>query len=73
MFLVKTDSWYLERIIWMLAGVMTLGSVSLGVYFSPYWFILTGIVGINQIILALTGFCPMTVVLNKFGVKSRIA
>jgi hypothetical protein len=73
MFLVKTDTWYLERIIWMLAGVMTLGSVSLGIYFSPYWFILTGIVGINQIILAFTGFCPMTVVLNKFGVKSRIA
>lgn len=73
MFLVKTDSWYLERIVWMVAGVMTLGSVILGIYFSPYWFILTGIVGINQIILSFTGFCPMTVMLNKFGIKSRIA
>lgn len=72
MFLAKTDSWYLERIIWLMAGTFTLASVALGYFFSPYWFILTGLVGMNQVILALTGFCPMTVILNKTGCKSRI-
>jgi hypothetical protein len=72
MFLAKTDSWYLERIIWLMAGIFTLASVALGYYVSPYWFILTILVGFNQVILSLTGFCPMTVILNKAGCKSRI-
>jgi len=72
MFLEKTDTWYLERLIWLIAGLFTLGSVILGYFFSPYWFFLTGLVGINQIILSLTGFCPMTVLLHRLGCKSRI-
>ena len=55
MFLAKTDNWYMERIIWLLAGVFTIASVGLGVFVHPYWFILTGIVGLNQIVLSLAG------------------
>lgn len=51
MFLAKTDNWYMERIIWLLAGVFTIASVGLGVFVHPFWFILTGIVGLNQIVL----------------------
>lgn len=72
MFLLKTDRWYLERVIWFLAGVFTMVSVILGNFHHPYWFILTGVVGLNQLILSLTGFCPMTVFLNKMGCQSRI-
>lgn len=72
MFLAKTDNWYMERIIWLLAGVFTIASVGLGVFVHPYWLILTGIVGLNQVVLSLTGFCPMTIFLNKLGCKSRI-
>ncbi len=72
MFIAKTDRWYLERVIPLIAGIFTLGSLGLGILVSPYWFILTGIVGLNQIILSMTGFCPMTVFLDKLGCKSRI-
>ncbi|HRG46686.1 MAG: DUF2892 domain-containing protein [Leptospiraceae bacterium] len=72
MFLAKTDNWYMERIIWLLAGVFTIASVGLGVFVHPYWLILTGIVGLNQVVLSLTGFCPMTIFLNSLGCKSRI-
>jgi hypothetical protein len=72
MFLAKTDNWYMERIIWLLAGLFTIASVGLGIFVNPYWFILTSLVGLNQIILSLTGFCPMTVFLNYLGIRSRV-
>ncbi len=71
-FLAKVDTWYLERVIWLMAGAFTIASVALGYFHHPYWFLFTGIVGLNQIILSLTGFCPMTVLLDKLGCKSRL-
>jgi len=72
MFLAKTDKWYMERTIPLLAGIFTIVSLGLGILVSPYWFILTGLVGVNQMILSLTGFCPMTILLDRLGCKSRI-
>ena len=72
MYIAKTDNWYLERVIWLIAGCMILVSLALAYIFSPYWLILTAFVGINLIIFALTGFCIMANILVKLGVKSGI-
>jgi membrane protein implicated in regulation of membrane protease activity len=69
MYLAPTDRWYLERIIWLIAGIVILASTCLGLFVNRYWFILTCIAGFNMIIFSLTGFCPMAVILNKIGVK----
>ena len=70
MYIARKDAWYMERIIWLIAGVMSLGSAILAWCVSPYWLILTGLVGINLIIFALTGFCVMANVLYHFGIRS---
>lgn len=72
MYIAQTDSWYLERIIWLIAGIFTLGSALLSWLHSPYWLILTGLVGINLIIFALTGFCLMANIVYKLGAKPRL-
>lgn len=72
MYIAKTDSWYLERIIWLIAGIFTLLSVILATIHSPYWLILTALVGINLIIFALTGFCLMANLLYVLGAKPRL-
>ena len=72
MYIAKTDSWYLERFIWLIAGCIILLSLAFGYYFTPYWLILTALVGINLVIFALTGFCIMANILVKLGVKSGI-
>lgn len=72
MYIAKTDSWYLERIIWLIAGIFTLGSAILAAFHSPYWLILTALVGINLIIFALTGFCIMANILYALGAKPRL-
>ncbi len=72
MYIAPTDNWYLERIIFLIAGLFILISLALGLLWSPYWFILTFLVGINLIVFALTGFCIMANILYKFGVKPKI-
>ncbi|MGC9022392.1 MAG: YgaP family membrane protein, partial [Dissulfurimicrobium sp.] len=62
--------WYLERILWLIAGSVVLTGTILGIVVHPYWFALPILVGINLLIFAFSGFCPMAVLLHKMGVKS---
>ena len=72
MYMAKTDGWYLERIIWLVAGTFTLGSALLAWLHSLWWLILTALVGINLLIFGLTGFCLMANILYKLGAKPRL-
>ncbi len=72
MYIAKTDSWYLERIIWLIAGIFILLSVILTLIHSPYWLILTALVGINLIVFAFTGFCLMANLLYALGARPRL-
>lgn len=71
-YIAKTDNWYLERVIWLVAGIMTALSALLTWLHSPYWIILTGLISLNLLIFAFTGFCIMANILYKVGIKSRI-
>jgi hypothetical protein len=72
MYLAQTDSWYLERLIWLIAGIFTLFSAILAWLHSLYWLILTALVGVNLIVFSLTGFCLMANMLYKIGIKPRL-
>jgi hypothetical protein len=73
MYLLKTDTWYLERIIYLLAGCMNSLGIILVLVHSIWWLIFTGLVSLNLLVLALTGFCPSAAVLSRLGIKSRLA
>ena len=61
----------IERMILALAGCFVLISVLLSVLHHPYWLWFTAFVGANLLQAAFTGFCPMAVVLKKFGMKTE--
>lgn len=69
MYRAKRDFWYLERIIWLMAGIFVLVSSILSIFHSRYWLILTMLVGVNMLILAFTGFCPMANLLKALGAR----
>ncbi len=70
MYLARTDKWYLERMIWLIAGTVVLGGTLLGIFVHKYWFAFPILAGFNMLVFAFTGFCPMAVFLNKvFHVK----
>jgi hypothetical protein len=66
-----TTKWPLERVLFALAGSMTLLSVILIAVFSPWFLILTAFVGFNQWAYVAFGACPASLVLKRFGVKPQ--
>jgi hypothetical protein len=72
MYKLETENWYLERVIFLMAGILTLAGTALAWLYSIYWLILTALVGLNLLVFALTGFCPSAIMLCKMGVKPRI-
>jgi hypothetical protein len=73
MYMLKTDGWYLERLTWLLGGAIAFVSALLGAFISPYWLILTALVGLNLMVFALTGFCLMANLLYKLGARPRLS
>jgi hypothetical protein len=63
----------IDRFILAFAGTMVLVSLLLGHFVNPYWYWLTAFVGANVLQSSFTGFCPVAVVLRKFGMKSGAA
>jgi hypothetical protein len=57
------------RIVHAIAGTIILVSLLLGIYVNQNWFWLTGFVGVNMWIHALTNWCLMYMILNRLGVK----
>jgi hypothetical protein len=58
-------SWPLERVLFALAGTMTLISVALAATVSEWFLLLTAFVGINQWLYVTVGACPASLVLGR--------
>jgi hypothetical protein len=66
-YMVPTHRWYIERTVWLIAGIVLITSTALAALYRPLWvlaIIATGLVSIN---VALTGFCLVGNVLRLFG------
>lgn len=58
-----------DRLLRLIAGVFIMASVALGHYVNPNWYWFTAFVGLNLFQSGLTGWCLMTKILNKFGLR----
>src|SRR3974377_1427210 len=71
-YIVPTDRWYIERTVWLIAGLVLLVSTLLAVVVNPLFIfgvISTGHVSIH---IAPTGFCPIGNVLKLLGFRGAI-
>jgi hypothetical protein len=71
-YIVPTNRWYIERTVWLIAGVVLLASTGMALLLNPLWIfgvIATGLVSIN---VAFTGFCPVGSVLRLLGFPSML-
>jgi hypothetical protein len=71
-YIVPTQHWYIERTVWLIAGVVLLSSTALALLVNPLWIfgvITTGLVSIN---VSFTGFCPVGNVLRLLGFKPML-
>ncbi len=70
----KTASrWPLERVLFALAGSVTLVSALLAAVVSPWFLLLTAFVGVNQWLFAATRACPTSLLLTRAcGLRSSL-
>jgi hypothetical protein len=59
------NRWPLERVLFALAGTMTLLSALLAASVSPWFLLLTAFVGVNQWLYVTAGNCPASIVLRR--------
>lgn len=57
--------WPLERVLFAMAGAVTLISVALAVLVSPWFLLLTAFVGVSQWLFVATGSCPASLVIER--------
>jgi len=61
----RAAGWPLERVLFALAGTVTLVSAGLAAVVSPWFLLLTAFVGINQWLYVLAGACPASLILGR--------
>ncbi len=64
-------AWPLERVLFALAGSITLLSALLAALVSPWFLLLAAFVGLNQWLFAAAGSCPASLVLERVGGLER--
>lgn len=63
----------LDRAVFAFAGIMTLLSVLLTQFVSPWFVLFTVFIGLNLLQSAFTGFCPAAIVFKRLGLASGCA
>jgi hypothetical protein len=63
--LQSPSRWPLERVLFALAGTMTLIAAALGAFVSKWFLLLAVLVGVNQWLYVLFGACPASIVLRR--------
>jgi hypothetical protein len=66
-YIVPTHRWYIERTVWLIAGVALLALTGLAVAVDPRWVVGVIAVGAASVNVALTGFCIVGNMLRRFG------
>ena len=63
--MVAAGRWPLERVLFALAGAVTLVSALLAAAVSSWFLLLTAFVAVNQWLYVLVGACPASVLLRR--------
>jgi hypothetical protein len=63
--LPRSSRWPLERVLFAMAGTVTLLSALLAAIVSPWFLLLTTFVGLNQWLFVVAGDCPASLVFRR--------
>ncbi|KZZ44625.1 MAG: DUF2892 domain-containing protein [Saccharospirillaceae bacterium] len=59
----------IDRLIFAIAGLFILMSITLSLFYSSYWLGLSAFVAANMLQAAFTGFCPLASILKRLGIE----
>lgn len=71
-YIVPTNRWYIERTVWLVAGIVLLTGTTLAAFADPRWVALIIATGAASVTVALTGFCVVGNVLKRLGLAGML-
>jgi hypothetical protein len=71
-YIVPTDRWYIERTVWLIAGVVLLTSTVLAALVNPFFVLPVIATGLSSIVVSLTGFCVVGSALKRLGFQPAL-
>jgi hypothetical protein len=66
-YIVPTHRWYIERTVWLIAGLVLVLSTALAALVHPFWVLPIVGTGAASVVVSLTGFCVVGNMLRMFG------
>ena len=66
-YIVPVNRWYIERTVWLIAGIVLLVSTAMSLLVNPLWILGVTATGLVSISVSFTGFCPVGNVLYRLG------
>lgn len=72
-YMVPTDRWYIERTVWLIAGIVLLSSTALALWVNPLLILLVIATGAASVTVALTGFCMIGNILYRLGFEPKLS
>lgn len=72
-YMVPVNRWYIERAVWLIAGVVLIASTALAWLVDPRFIVFVALTGLTSVSVAFTGFCPVGNVLYRFGLRGLLA
>jgi len=72
-YIVPTNRWYIERTVWLIAGVVLLSATTLAALVNPFWILFVVATALASIGVSLTGFCIVGNVLARLGFTPMLA
>jgi hypothetical protein len=71
-YIVPTNRWYIERTVWLIAGVVLIAATTLAAFVQRYWALLIIATGAASVTVAFTGFCVIGNVLKRLGFTAAL-
>ncbi|MDX9913604.1 MAG: DUF2892 domain-containing protein [Candidatus Moranbacteria bacterium] len=71
MYKLNTENWNVVRVVYLGGGLIVLVSSSLSLVVDVRWSYFTVFVGLMLINFALTGYCPLAIILAKLGIPKN--
>ncbi|BAD60750.1 DUF2892 domain-containing protein [Nocardia farcinica] len=69
----RPRTWTIDRVVPLLAGTLILLSAALAATLSPWWLILTALVGANLLLYSALGWCPASLLMARLGLPAGTA
>lgn len=72
-YIVPTDHWYIERTVWLVAGLVLLAFTALAAWVHPLWIVFVVATAVASINVAIHGFCIVGNILSRLGFPAKLA